>query len=226
MINYRETSFYNQKMLRITKNYFLPKDAHMNDFETHFVLVTEQTKNLCKMAVLYSAIAELTGQLKEEEVINNFAPIVSRNNRSPKVKHTQYATIVSTTIITLAQKILSPLTRPIELQGISKELIDFVKTIAAEFKELAFPDWFSDPDRKKRVRLNIVFKDTLDSSRFWRCVPFTKLSTLSYSNDSVSVLINDIFQAVFSKYKSAVVIIASNTGLNKVNYSGEIKELI
>jgi len=226
MINYRETRFYNRKMLRITKNYFLPKDAHLNDFETHFVLVTEQTKNLCKMADLYAAIAELSGQLKEEEVINNFTPIVSRNNRSPKVKHTQYTTIISTTIITLAQKILSPLTRPIEMQGISQELIDFVKTIAAEFKELAFPDWFSNPDRKKRVRLNIVFKDTLDSSKFWRCVPFTKLSTLLCASDNISVLINDIFQAVFSKYKSSVVIIASKNGLNEVNYSGEIKELI
>jgi hypothetical protein len=214
-------------MLRITKNYFLPKDAHLNEFETHFVLVAEQTKNLCKMADLYSAIAELSGQLKEEEVINNFAPIVSRNERKTiKTKQTQYTTIVSTTIITLAQKILSPLTRQIELQGISQELIDFVKTMAKEFKELAFPEWFSDPDRKKRVRLNIVFKDTLTSSRLWRCVPFTKLNALSYSSDNISVLFNDIFHAVFSRYKSTVLIIASNTGLSEINYSGEIKDLI
>jgi hypothetical protein len=178
------------------------------------------------MAQLYTALSELSGQLKEEEVINHFAPIVSRNERRTKTKHTQYATIVSTTIITLAQKILSPLTRPIEMQGISQELIDFVKTIAAEFKELAFPEWFSDPDRKKRVRLNIVFKDTLDSSRFWRCVPFTKLSTLLCASDNISVLFNDIFHAVFSKYKSTVLIIASNTGLSEINYSGEIKDLI
>lgn len=221
-----KTRFYIKKMLRITKNYFLPKDAHLNDFETHFVLVTEQTKKLCAMAQLYSSVSELSGQLKEEEVINNFGPIVSRNNRSAKVKHTKYTTIVSTTIITLAQKILSPLTRPVELQGISQDLIDFVKTIADEFKELAFPDWFSDPDRKKRVRLNIVFKDTLTSSRLWRCIPFTKLSALLCSNDNISSLINDIFHAVFSRYKSAVVIIASKNGLNEINYSGEIKELI
>lgn len=213
-------------MLRITKNYFLPKDAHLNDFETHFVLVTEQTKNICKMAQLYAAITELSGQLKEEEVINNFGPIVARNERRVKVKHTKYTTIVSTTIITLAQKILSPLTRPVELQGISQELIDFVKTIAAEFKELAFPDWFSDPDRKKRVRLNIVFKDTLTSSKLWRCIPFTKLSTLLCSNDNISSLINDIFHAVFSRYKSNVSLISSKNGLNEVNYGCEIQELI
>ena len=71
MINYQKPAFIT-KMLRITKNYFLPKDAHLNDFETHFVLVTEQTKKLCAMAQLYSSVSELSGQLKEEEVINNF----------------------------------------------------------------------------------------------------------------------------------------------------------
>jgi hypothetical protein len=214
-------------MLRITKNYFLPKDAHLNEFETHFVLVTEQTKNLCKMAETYAATSELSGQLKEEEVINNFGPIVARNDKkTTKTKHTRYASVVTSSVITLAQKILSPLTRPVELEGISKELIDFVKSIASEFKELAFPDWFSDPDRKKRVRLNIVFKDTLDSSRFWACVPFTKLSALSCSTDKISILINNIFHAVFSRYKSEVSIISSKNGLNEVNYGGEIQEII
>ena len=213
-------------MLRITKNYFLPKDAHLNEFETHFVLVTEQTKNLCKMAETYAATSELSGQIKEE-VINNFGPIVARNDKkTTKTKHTRYASVVTSSVITLAQKILSPLTRPVELQGISQVLIDFIKTIADEFKELAFPDWFSDPDRKKRVRLNIVFKDTLDSSRFWACVPFTKLSALSCSTDKISILINNIFHAVFSRYKSSVVLISSKTGLTESKCAAELEQFI
>jgi hypothetical protein len=193
-------------MLRITKNYFHPKDENENanakDVETHFVLTTEQTKNLCKMAHLYAAIDELCGQLKEEEVVQNFGPVVTKTNKRSTIKRPKYTTVVSSTVITLAQKILSPLTRPVELEGISQELIDFVKSIGNEFKELSFPEWFTDTDRKKRVQLDIVFKDTLDSNKYWNYVPFTKLNTLLFSTENISEMINNIFQAVFSNYKS------------------------
>ena len=216
-------------MLRITKNYFHPKDANANvnananDIETHFVLTTEQTKNLCKTADLYAATDELCGQLKQEEVVQNFEPVATKTNKRSTIKRAKCTSVVSSSIITLAQKILSPLTRPIELEGISQELIDFVKSIGNEFKELSFPEWFTDTDRKKRVQLDIVFKDTLDSNKYWNYVPFTKLNSLLFSTDNISEMINNIFQAVFSNYKSKIFIISSNKTMEAVKYVDEIK---
>jgi hypothetical protein len=100
----------------------------------------------------------------------------------------------------LAKKIISPLTRKIELDGIPEELIETVKTIANIFKTFTFPTWFSDHDRRKRVSLELVFCNTLEISTFWSMVPFTKFHVLAKSLEDVSCFIIDIFQAVYPRY--------------------------
>ena len=212
-------------MMRITKNYFNADGLSKEDTkETNYVLTTDETKKFCKMVRLYAAVSELSGQIKEE-TIRNYEPPVPQNKTSLK-RHPQSRTVVTTEFITLAQKILSPLTRPIELNGVPKDLIDFVKEMANDFKLINFPKWFSDPDKKKSVQLHIIFKDTLESNPYWCCVPFTKLNTLTNSRSYITNFINDIFQAVFSRYKSSVVLVSSKTGLSESKYSAELQQFL
>lgn len=214
-------------MMRITKNYFNASDQPKESTdtkETNYVLTTDETKKLCKMAQLYAAVSELSGQIKEETV-RDYESLVPQNKTSLK-RRPQFKAVVTTEFVTLAQKILSPLTRPIELNGVPKNLIDFVKEMANDFKMLNFPKWFTDPDKKKVVQLHIVFKDTFDSSPYWCCVPFTKLNTLFNSRSYITNFINDIFHAVFSRYKSSVVLVSSKTGLTESKYAAEIQQFL
>jgi len=208
-------------MMRITKNYFHTNDAPT---ETNYVLTTDETKKFCQMVQLYAMTSEISGQIKEETV-RDYESIVPQNKSSLK-KRPQFKAVVTIDFITLAQKILSPLTRPIELNGVPKDLIDFVKETANDFKQINFPKWFSDPDKKKVVQLHIVFKDTLESSPYWCCVPFTKLNALSNSRSYIINFINDIFHAVFSKYKSSVVLVSSKTGLTESKHSTELQQFL
>lgn len=178
------------------------------------------------MAQLYAMTTELSGKIKEETVCDYEQPVSENKNNPPLKKRPVYKTVVNISFISLAQKILSPLTRPVELTCISHELIDFIKLIASEFKLLNFPKWFSDPDKKKRVRLNIVFKDTLKMNPNWGYFPFTTLNVLSNSTRHISCFINDIFNAVFTKYASGVAIIATKNGLKEVEYANNLQQFI
>jgi len=213
-------------MLQIKKNYFTinePEPAK-KDLCIHFVMTTCETKNVCKMSQLYAGLSELTDTNLPNPIVipnNNSAFTISTKthsknpNPNPKSKP-KY-------ILTLAEKILSPLSRPSELQGISADLINFVRKTSFEFRQLDFPKWFSDQDKKKFVHLNFVLRDTLEMDPFWQVIPYTTLNLLSSSSSCITYLISDIFHAVYSNYKTEILIIASKNGMKGVKHAEEIK---
>ena len=215
-------------MLQIKKNYFhttvdLGNIALKEQPETHFVLTTNQTNNLCKMAQTYAIVSELAGQLEEEEEENNKFSIPVSKRYSLSKKRAKCVNIVTTSLATLAQKIISPLTRAFELEGISEELIKTVKEIASNFKQMGFPQWFSDPDKKKRVTLDLVFKDTLKLHPYWSSIPFTTMNRMTTSTENISMFIIDIFRAVYPNYTSKITFISSKNGLKELPYAQDVK---
>jgi len=215
-----------QKMLQIKKNYFVinEPETFKKDLCIHFVMSTYETKNICKMSQLYAGLSDLADTNSPNQIVmpipnNNSAftmstkPHSKQPNPNTKPKY----------ILTLAQKILSPLSRPSELQGISADLINFVRKTSFEFRQLNFPKWFSDQDKKKFVHLNFVLRDTLEMDPFWQAIPYTTLNLLSCSSSCITCLLSDIFQAVYSNYKTEILIISSKNGMKGVKHAEEIK---
>jgi hypothetical protein len=108
--------------------------------------------------------------------------------------------------ITIAKKILSPLTFQKDLDSIPSELIIGVSQMAAVFHTLEFPEWFNEHDKKKRVCIHVAFVKTLETAEWWSSVPFTKLNSLEKNREKISEYLNDIFRAVYPKYKIRTVL--------------------
>jgi hypothetical protein len=178
------------------------------------------------MSQLYAGLSDLTDANSPN---SNSMSMPMSNNNSAFVRSTKtYANNPNPKpqpkyILTLAQKILSPLTRPSELQGISADLINFVRKTSFEFRQLDFPKWFSEYDKKKFVHLNFVLRDTLEMDPFWKVIPYTTLNLLSSSSSCITCLLGDIFQAVYSNYKTEILIIGSKNGMKGVKHAEELK---
>ena len=179
-------------MLKITPTYFEETNISSKYNDINYLLETEKTIKLCKIAKMYA-------------VINN------TSSKYGRIKKPLFG-------ITLAQKILSPLTPEEELKDIPLELICHVKNIAQSLKLLKFPEWFSNMDIKKLVKLNIVCKDTLKKSTIWCYIPFTKLNALKDCRCYLETFVLEIFLATFSNYIPRVKVISKQSQLDDTDY--------
>jgi hypothetical protein len=108
--------------------------------------------------------------------------------------------------ITVAKKIISPLTFKKDLGSIPLELIISVSQMSAVFQILEFPKWFNERDKKKRVCIHVVFVKTCETAEWWSSVPFTKLNRLEKNRENISNYLLDIFRAVYPKYTFRIVL--------------------